>query len=294
MTQHALTIGDQTGSSFLTDITNALKALGNLQKGNARPSGVQAGWFWLDDNTPSTTVWTLNFYDGADDIPVAFFDTTNNTFLPILGGTTRLFQSSTDTPGYGNTFTGGSIEKNAQGAALFLSRSNFAALYLNSNTASDVATFLLGGAVKGTISVASGGTAYNTTSDPLLKDRVEQLAGGLDRIRKVRVYRHGWKAEPGGPLVDGVMAPEFGRLFPWAVTKRRRGAKGVIIQPMQVDYSKAVPATIAAVQDLDAIVKWQAARITAQEREMRTVNRALRRQQRAIDKLATLVGRLLK
>lgn len=298
MAQHTLAVANGSRTSVRTGLQSAVQAVGNLQKGPTAPASPQAGWLWLDDNTPSASVWTLNFYDGSQWIAIGYIDTTNDWFLPILGGTTRLFQSTTDTPGYGGTSTGGSIEKNAQGAALFLSRSAFASLYLNVNGDDQVAAFSRNGTAVGSIAVSSGLTTYNTTSDPALKDRIAPLDGAraLALVRKTRIYVHGWKADPGGRLVHGVMAPEFRRLFPWAVTPRRRTRVGgkVVVVPMQVDVSKAVPATMAAVQEIDRtqlmlgrVVERQAAQLAAQAREMQ-------RQQRALGELARVVARLLR
>ena len=257
MPQSTLVIADSNGTAFLSALNAALAALGTLQKGNTRPSGVAAGWFWLDDNTPSATVWTLNFYDGAHDIPVAHFDTTNNWFLPILGGTTRLFQSTSDTPGYGNTDTGGSIEKNAQGAALFLSRSAFAPLYSNVNGNDQVAVWLRSGVVVGSVSVSAGLTTYGTTSDERVKNRIVRLVGARERIRRAVIIRHGFVAHPKGRLVDGVLAHQFAGVVPHAVTGKRgavyrRGPLKGQPRLQQVDYSKGVPLLFAGHQELDA------------------------------------------
>ena len=87
-------------------------AIRSTNIGNTAPDLV-AGQFWIDNNTPSTTVWTLYFYDGTDNISFATIDTINNTvnFLdstfdlindttPQLGGNLDL--NSNDITGTGN------------------------------------------------------------------------------------------------------------------------------------------------------------------------------------------------
>lgn len=80
MAQHALTIPDSDGASFLAALNAALAALKTTQSGTGRPPSPSASQFWVDTNTPSATVWTLSMFDGADDIEVGTFDTVANRF----------------------------------------------------------------------------------------------------------------------------------------------------------------------------------------------------------------------
>jgi hypothetical protein len=97
------------GRTKLQSIFNAIRT---NNKGASAPDLV-AGQFWIDDNTPSTTVWTLYFYDGTDSIQFATIDTINNTVnfidstfdlindtTPELGGNLSL--NSNDITGTGN------------------------------------------------------------------------------------------------------------------------------------------------------------------------------------------------
>ena len=79
MSQHDLVISNADGATVRADLNSALQALGSTSKGNTRPTTVYAGQLWLDDNTPSSTTWTLYLYDGTDDIALATFDTSGNT-----------------------------------------------------------------------------------------------------------------------------------------------------------------------------------------------------------------------
>lgn len=80
MPQHDGVIADGDGASVLADINAALVAIFSGHKGPTPPSGAVAGMRWIDDNTPSTTVWTLNQYDGSNWIPIGEIDTTNDRF----------------------------------------------------------------------------------------------------------------------------------------------------------------------------------------------------------------------
>lgn len=81
MSQHDLDLANAAGASFRADLNNALAALGSCMKGPSAPSPPLAGMLWLDDDTPSATVWALKMYDGADWIELCLLDTTNNQWF---------------------------------------------------------------------------------------------------------------------------------------------------------------------------------------------------------------------
>lgn len=80
MSQHDLDLANQSGSSFRTDANNALKAIASTMKGASTPSNPQTGMLWIEDDAPSSSIWTLWCYDGADNICLGYIDSTNNTF----------------------------------------------------------------------------------------------------------------------------------------------------------------------------------------------------------------------
>ncbi|WP_020474250.1 hypothetical protein [Zavarzinella formosa] len=83
MSQHDMSIANQGNAALRGDLNNALQALASTSKGNSRPSTAYAGQLWIDDNTPSSTLWTLFAYDGTDDIEIGQIDITNNVFTPL-------------------------------------------------------------------------------------------------------------------------------------------------------------------------------------------------------------------
>lgn len=72
------------------DINSALQALGSTSIGTAAPATIYTGQQWVDNDTPSATLWTWNFYDGADSIAIGQFDTTANTFSVTNGVKTNV------------------------------------------------------------------------------------------------------------------------------------------------------------------------------------------------------------
>lgn len=82
MPQHDLDIAGGGGLAVRADINNALIALGTTMRGPNPPPAPQAGMMWLDDNTPSSTVWTLFLFDGTDWVTMGTLDTVGNQFSP--------------------------------------------------------------------------------------------------------------------------------------------------------------------------------------------------------------------
>lgn len=92
MPQHDLDIANASGAAFRADVNGALGALGSCMRGPNPPTAPVAGMWWVDDNTPSTTRWTLSMYDGAAWITAGILDISADRFepanaLPSLGGT---------------------------------------------------------------------------------------------------------------------------------------------------------------------------------------------------------------
>ena len=97
MSQDAKSIANGTGAAVRAALNLAIERLATNGKGNSRPSDISAGEFWIDDNTPSSTVWTLYFYDGASDIYVCQLDTTNDNIIPLIGGGSTSIASASTT-----------------------------------------------------------------------------------------------------------------------------------------------------------------------------------------------------
>lgn len=95
MSQHDFDIADGPGVTVRSDMNAALQALASTSKGPSRPSTVYAGQLWIDDDTPSSTVWTLYCYDGSGDIEIGKIDTTNDRFSVKLSQAGDVASSST-------------------------------------------------------------------------------------------------------------------------------------------------------------------------------------------------------
>lgn len=99
MPQHDMIIANGSGAAVRADINDALAALGSTMKGPNAPPAPIAGMMWLDDDTPSASVWTLKIYDGADWISIATFDISANTWAPSIS-LLRLAAGTAAAPAY--------------------------------------------------------------------------------------------------------------------------------------------------------------------------------------------------
>ncbi len=175
-----------------------------------------------------------------------------------VGGT----MISTFTPGLSNTTTGMGLEP--RNGSIFLSRSNGAVLYCNTNTdGSQLATFRRNGNEQGKIIAHSSSVSYETTSDYRLKENAVEISDGITRLKQLKPYRFNFKSNSSETL-DGFFAHEAQAVVPECAS----GTKDEVIVQAQVDsgaykeselgspiyqgidQSKLVPLVVAAVQEL--------------------------------------------
>lgn len=299
MSQHDLVIDNASGATVRSDLNSALQALGSTSKGNAVPSTVYAGQLWIDDNTPSGTVWTLNVYDSADSIPVALIDTSNNVVTYVAGDGSAAapsitFNADQDTgffrpasnvlactvngserwriDGNGNIQLGDTTYPEI--ARLFIksdtsSGSQGPQLILRNEEAGSGSSanmkFYRGSSGVGSISTTNVATAYNTSSDHRLKQNIAAIPDPLATLALLKPCSFEFIAQP-DTRVDGFIAHEVQAVVPNAVTGRRNqvdAAGKPIYQGM--DHSKLVPLLTAALQAAVAKIKALEVRLAALE-----------------------------
>lgn len=233
MSQHDMDLANGTGAAFRADATLALKALASTSAGNARPAPVYAKQMWVDQDTPSGTIWTLNMYDGADDIALFYIDSAANKARPAyavpldgsggvggawpMTGDLLMGQNATLVPGSGNSTTGSNLSANG---SLHLSNNGAYVASFNRNGTGTIAIFNISGTGVGSITVSGSSTAYNTSSDARLKTNVQSIdwreaAVLLGRLRPVWFN---WISSPLGPRVDGFISQEVQAVLPHVVT----------------------------------------------------------------------------
>jgi hypothetical protein len=208
---------------------------------------------------------------GANDMPgrLVFSTTAAGASSPTErmridnSGSILLGQTTTSSPGFGNTVVGLGYATSSN--TLGLSSASSESLRLNRNSDGAVAAFRRSGAAGsvGTISVTTTATAYNTSSDYRLKENVVLLTDAIDRLQQIPVYRFNFIADP-DTVVDGFLAHEAQEIVPECVT----GTKDEVDEDgnpvyQGIDQSKLVPLLTAALQEALAKIETLEARLDA-------------------------------
>lgn len=110
-----------------------------------------------------------------------------------------------------------------------------------------------GGTIQGSISQTNSTTvAYNVTSDFRLKENIRDMTDSGAVIDAIQPRMFDWKW--GGNDYHGFIAQELYPVFPEAVTKgtEELDAKGDVVSPWQVDYTKLIPVLVAEIKNLRA------------------------------------------
>ena len=171
------------------------------------------------------------------------------------GGNIRFFQSSTDSPGLGNTTTGHTFQPG--GIVTFSSASGYVSI--NRNSDGTRIQFNRSGNTRGTITTTSSGTTYNTTSDLRLKEAIEPLQA-TDKLMQMNPVSFNWKAEPDGPRSMGFIAQEMEELCPDAVSTDDTDEA-----MMSMDYGRITPILVSALQDAHRKIEQLESRLAAME-----------------------------
>ena len=181
----------------------------------------------------------------------------NNIVLSDGDGTPRIRVRSNGTTHFGPDFS--DTNGSTGGAAFYAETGNRRTLYLATTSVGlPLAYFASSGGFVGSISVSSGATSYNTTSDYRLKENVVDLTGATERLKQIPVHQFNFISDP-DTTVDGFIAHEVQDIVPEAV----HGTKDAVDDDgnpvyQGIDQSKLVPLLVATIKELEA-------RITALE-----------------------------
>jgi hypothetical protein len=112
----------------------------------------------------------------------------------------------------------------------------------------------------GGIKYTSTGSTFLTTSDSRLKDNIENITNGTDKLMAMNPVTHTWKADPESPAVHGFIAQEMQDIVPEAVSGDPEGE-----EMMSMDYGRITPVLVAALQDAHKKIEALEARINEME-----------------------------
>ena len=112
------------------------------------------------------------------------------------------------------------------------------------NSIGNVLAFRQANQQNGSVYINGTGVVYNTTSDRRLKDNIETITDGTDKLMAMNPVTHTWKADPDAPAVHGFIAQEMQDVVPEAVVGEDGGD-----EMMSMDYGRITPVIVAALQD---------------------------------------------
>jgi hypothetical protein len=132
------------------------------------------------------------------------------------------------------------------------------------NSSGSLIDFRKDGNVKGSITITSSTTSYNTSSDYRLKEDIIELDDSIDRLKALKPCNFAWKAD--GSRVDGFIAHEAQEVVPEAVT----GTKDAVDEEGNPDYqgidqSKLIPLLTKALQEAITKIETLEARVDVLE-----------------------------
>ena len=99
---------------------------------------------------------------------------------------------------------------------------------------------------------------YGSSSDYRLKENVETLENGLDRLKQLKPVKFDWKNTD--ETSEGFIAHEVQEIFPEAVVGEKDGER---MQSM--DYGRITPLLVKAIQEQQTLIESLEARLSALE-----------------------------
>ncbi|MGE5356183.1 MAG: tail fiber domain-containing protein [Deltaproteobacteria bacterium] len=120
------------------------------------------------------------------------------------------------------------------------------------------------GAYSGPVNQMSDGTLTTSTSDVRLKENIETIHNGLEKVKQLRGVTFTWKSSPEYGTKYGFIAQELEKVIPELVfTNDADGYKGVNYAEMTAVLVEAVKEQQFQIDELKKIVQQQQAQITA-------------------------------
>ena len=170
----------------------------------------------------------------------------NTDYLKVTGDGNLLVASTASSP---PTAGGFSITPAGQGAG------TPAILRWNKSASGNyyAAQFMYSGSIVGSIEVSNTATAFVTSSDYRLKEKIAPMTGALSVVQQLKPCTYTWKSE--GSVGQGFIAHELQAIVPDAVV----GEKDAVnedgsIKPQGIDTSFLVATLTAAIQEQQALI----------------------------------------
>ena len=207
-----LQIGDGTADSSnfitfgkrVTSSQTSLPVIGHTSDGTASDLGICV----------TSSAGSIRFYTGNG--ASGFGAGSNAERMRLLSDGSMMFgQTSTVSPGNGNTTIGIGFAKSTSGVRLHLNMSGTTGLFVGRNNNGTCTDFRRAGVQVGRININTSSVSYSTNSDYRLKENVVVLDNAIDRVKQLLPKRFNFINDP--LTLDGFLAHEAQNVVPEAV-----------------------------------------------------------------------------
>ena len=205
-------------------------------------------WYW---RAGTSSNWSNHYFGQV--YAYQFFDQNNTSYFCNPAGTSNMQNIDCNYIDIQKTSQYGS------GMDLTFSGSNSTGILIRNNTGTTTSAVLFyyssaPQGARGSITVSSTSTAYNTSSDYRLKENVVPMTGSLERVDQLNPTRFNFIGDD--KTVDGFLAHEAAEVVPEAVTGVKDGVDAEGNPEYQgIDQAKLVPLLVGAIQELKAEVE---------------------------------------
>jgi len=168
--------------------------------------------------------------------PVKFMSNSSERMRIDSSGTLLVAKTSTGIATVGVELRSDTIYSTSESIPLYLNRKGSSGTILE---------FRTNNGTSGTVYSTTGSVTYNTSSDYRLKENIQPLENGLERLNNLKPVKFDWKEN--GKSSEGFIAHEAQEVFPDAVTGEKDG------EDMQgMDYGRITPLLVKAIQEQQA------------------------------------------
>ena len=220
-----------------TSPANKLAVNGGLSVEGAAAAGISEGLL-IDYSTNLARFLT---YDSSTGSEIAFYTqpsggSTAERMRIDSSGTLLVAKTSTGIATVGVELRSDTIYSTSESIPLYLNRKGSSGTILE---------FRTNNGTSGTVYSTTGSVTYNTSSDYRLKENIQPLENGLERLNNLKPVKFDWKEN--GKSSEGFIAHEAQEVFPDAVTGEKDG------EDMQgMDYGRITPLLVKAIQEQQA------------------------------------------
>lgn len=215
----------------------------------------------IRDTTPDA-ILKVNSSGGGSELAFKVADASDNSVFEVQGGGTAVFQ-------YGRVGIGITTPSDNSTGALYVKGNEHVVSIRNQSTTNAgerVSIDFLdhNGTRRGYISVDTSGTLFSTSSDYRLKNVIEPVENGIERINKLNPVKFAWIET--GKEEEGFIAHEVDEIFNDAVGGEKDAIKeDGSIDAQTMDYGRITPLLVKAIQEQQTIIDDLKARIEALE-----------------------------